>query len=377
MTATSPRPTTDDQEGASTRMKIVHLLKHGVQGNGHVHVAVDLACAQARAGHSVVFAAGESDYADLLTSHGVEVVEIPAATDVRTGITSARVLGRLLRRFRPDVVHAHMMSSAALAYPWTRVLRVPLVTTVHNSFDRHSVLMRLGDRVVAVSGAERELLVSRGYPERKVVTILNGVIGSPRDVLADEDDVLVRRPSVMTVSGLHPRKAVEDVIAAFAMLRERFPDWHLNVVGWGPDKERLESLVQEQGLDDQVHFLGSTKSSRKILLQTDVFATATLADPCPLTVMEARGAGCAIVGTEVGGIPETLAHGAAGLLVPPHDPAAFAGALASIMGDEAELGRLRARALDGAQYFSVERMSGEHLDLYASLGRPARKGTTR
>jgi len=354
-------------------MKIVHLLKHGVQGNGHVHVAVDLACTQARAGHSVVFAAGESDYTDLLTSHGVEVAEIPPATDVRSGVRSALALGRVLRRFRPDVVHAHMMSSAVLAYPWTRLLRVPLVTTVHNSFDRHSVLMRLGDRVVAVSGAERALLVSRGYPGHKVVTILNGVIGSPRDVLAEDDDVVVRRPSVMTVSGLHPRKAVEDVISAFAILRERFPQWHLNVVGWGPDKERLKALAADLGLDDQVHFLGSTKSSRKVLLQSDIFATATLADPCPLTVMEARGAGCAIVATKVGGIPETLEQGRAGLLVPTHDPEAFAQALASIMGDVGELERLRASALDGAQYFSVERMSSEHLDLYAFLRRTVAK----
>jgi glycosyltransferase involved in cell wall biosynthesis len=352
-------------------MKIVHLLKHGIQGNGHVHVAVDLACAQAQAGHSVVFAVAESSYTDLLTSHGVEVVEIPAATDVRSAVTSARALGRVLRRLRPDVVHAHMMSSAVLAYPWTRVLRIPLVTTVHNSFDRHSVLMRLGDRVVAVSEAEHRLLVSRGYPERKVVTILNGSIGSPRDVLAGEDHVVVRRPSVMTVSGLHLRKAVGDVIEAFALLAGRFPGWHLNIVGSGPDEERLRALTAELGLDAQVHFLGSVKSSRGVLQQTDVFATATVAEPGGLAVMEARGAGCAIVATRVGGIPETLEEGRAGLLVPLHDPEAFAEALASLMGDRAELDRMRARALDGAQYFDVERMSAEHLDLYASLGRAA------
>ena len=358
-------------------MKIVHLLKHGIQGNGHVHVAVDLACAQAHAGHSVVFAAAESDYTDLLISNRVEVVMIPPATDARSALISAWALGQLLRRLRPDVVHAHMMSSAVLAYPWTRVLRIPLVTTVHNSFDRHSILMRLGDRVLAVSDAERALLISRGYPARKVVTIRNGVIGSARDVLAVEDDVTVRRPSVMTVSGLHPRKAVEDVIAAFALLGGRFPQWHLNVVGWGPDKEKLTELTSRLGLDAQVHFLGSVKSSRDLLQQTDIFATATRAEPGGLAVMEARGAGCAIVATDVGGIPETLEHGKAGLLVPPHAPEAFAAALASIMGDEGALADLRARALDGAEYFSVERMSAEHLALYASVGRKPSRGSAR
>lgn len=368
MTAVSRlRPDDRRDEGEGGRMRIVHLLKHGVQGNGHVHVAVDLSCAQADAGHDVVFAAGETDYAEVLAAHGVRVVDLPVATDLRSSLVSARALGRMLRSVRPDVVHAHMMSSAALAFPLTRLLRIPLVTTVHNSFDKHSVLMRLGDRVVAVSQAERELLVSRGYRPGKVVAILNGSMGSPRDVLAVHDQVEVRRPSVMTLCGLHPRKAVDDVIAAFDLLHERFGEWHLNIVGSGPDKERLERLTTELGLDEQVHFLGSTRSSHAVLQRTDVFATATRAEPGGLAVMEARGAGCAIVATRVGGIPETLEGGRAGILVPPQDPGAMAEALASLLGDETELDRMRAAALDGSEHFSVKRMSDEHLDLYAGL----------
>ena len=61
-------------------MRIIHLLKHGVRGNGHVHVAVDLACAQADTGHDVVFAAARSSYEDVLRAHGVEVVADPAGT---------------------------------------------------------------------------------------------------------------------------------------------------------------------------------------------------------------------------------------------------------------------------------------------------------
>ena len=68
----------------------------------------------------------------------------------------------------------------------------------------------------------------------------------------------------MTLCGLHPRKAVGDVIAAFAEVHREFPDWHLNVVGWGPDRERLEGLVTEQGLESAVHFLGSTTAPRPL-----------------------------------------------------------------------------------------------------------------
>jgi len=167
---------------------------------------------------------------------------------------------------------------------------------------------------------------------------------------------------------------VGDVIAAFGIVTREFPDWHLNIIGWGADRERLEQQVAELGLADRIHFLGSTPAPRPLLEQADIFATATLADPCPLTVMEARGAGCAIVATDVGGIPETLDHGRAGQLVPVHDPQAMAEALSRLMADPAELQRWRERSADGADYFTVARMSADYVTLYASLigqSRPA------
>lgn len=347
-------------------MRIMHLLKHAVRGNGHVHVAVDLACTQADAGHDVMFVSARGSFNDILANHGVVVVDIPEAADVRSATRSGSALLQVARRFRPDVMHAHMMSSAVLAYPVARLVGAPLVTTMHNSFDKHSALMRLGTVVVAVSEAERRLLLSRRYPARKVVTIVNGADQSPREAVRADDPPL-SRPCVITLSGLHPRKAVGDVITAFSLVSPDFPDWHLNIIGWGADRENLERQVAELQLDRSVHFLGSTTAPRPLLEQADIFATATLADPCPLTVMEARAAGCAIVGTEVGGIPETLEMGRAGQLVPIHDPAAMAAALRGLMADPQELASWRSRAIRGAEYFTVQRMTADYESLYTSL----------
>ena len=354
-------------------MRIVHLLKHGVRGNGHVHVAVDLACAQADAGHQVVFATARSSFDELLRSHGVEVVDIAEAGGAKGAARAAVALLALVRRVRPDVLHAHMMSSAVIAFAVSKVTGVPMLTTMHNSFEPHSVLMRLGKVVVAVSDAERRLLLSRGYRAKKVVTVVNGADGSPREALdADVGIGPLARPCVMTLCGLHPRKAVHDVVAAFAATRAEFPQWHLNVVGWGAERERLEALADDLGLADSVHFLGSTPRPRPLLAQADVFASASLADPCPLVVSEARGAGCAIVASAVGGVPEVLEHGKAGQLVPPSDPAAMAAAFRRLMADPAELAAWRARAKDGAEYFTVRRMADDYTRVYRSLSRSAR-----
>lgn len=349
-------------------MKIVHLLKHGVRGNGHVHVAVDLACVQADAGHEVVFATARGSFDDLLRSHGVEVVEIPEAGGVQGAARAALALLALTRRFRPDVLHAHMMSSAAIGFGVSKLTRVPLLTTMHNSFETHSVLMRLGKLVVAVSEAERRLLLSRGYRRAKVVTVVNGADGSPREALDAEVGIgPLARPCVTTLCGLHPRKAVHDVISAFAQTRSEFPDWHLNIIGWGAERARLEAHAAELGLGESAHFLGSTPKPRPLLEQADVFASASLADPCPLVVTEARGAGCAIVATAIGGVPEVLEHGKAGQLVPASDPDAMAEAFRTLMGDDRALADWRARAKDGAEYFTVARMAQDYLQVYRRL----------
>lgn len=348
-------------------MKIAHVLKHGVRGNGHVHVAVDLACAQADAGHDVAFVCAGGSYDDLLAAHGVEVVTLPGDGGLAGAGRTARALWTALRRLRPDVVHAHMMSSAALGAVVGAALRIPMVTTMHNSFDRHSVLMRLGRKVIAVSEAERELLLSRGYPTGKVVTVLNGADGSPREAVEAEPMPALARPCVMTLCGLHPRKAVDDVVRAFALVAEEHPEWHLNVVGWGAERENLEQLARDLDVAGAVHFLGSTPTPRTLLEQADVFAIGSLADPCPLTVAEARAAGCAVVGTAVGGIPELVDHGRAGQLVPPRDPAAMAGVFRGLMGDVKVLSEWRARALRGADRFTVARMTADHEDVYASV----------
>lgn len=353
-------------------MRIMHLLKHGVQGNGHVHVAVDLACSQAGAGHEVSFVSSGGSYDRLLADHGVRVVTIPESGGLRGTSASGLGLLRAAGALRPEIMHAHMMSSAVLGYGVAKLVGATLVTTMHNSFERHSVLMRLGRVVVAVSEAERRLLLSRGYPDRKVVTVVNGANGSPREALPGNGIGPLQRPAVMTLCGLHPRKAVGDVISAFAEVRSDFPEWHLNIVGWGPDRERLESIVAERGLQPAVHFLGSTTSPGPLLAAAEIFASASLADPCPLAVAEARAAGCAVVATAVGGVPEVLDHGRAGQLVPPHNPGAMAEAFRTLMSDREVLADWRARAQQGSEYFTVARMAGDYERLYASLLRSDR-----
>lgn len=361
-------------------MRIMHVLNHCYNGNGHVHVAVDLACVQVQQGHEVVVASSGGPYVDLLRMRGVRHIDVPRVASVTRAWSSTRYLVGEARRTRPDVLHAHMMTSALQASVASTVLRVPLVTTVHNSFDRHSGLMRVGRMVVAVSEAERQLLLSRGYRRDRLVTVLNGSIGSPRQDWGTSQIPDLARPSVMTLSGLHRRKGIDAVIDAFVAVSSQFPDWHLNIVGDGPDRARLIARVRDLSLEGSIHILGSTNNPTRLLEQSEIFASGSLAEPFGLVVAEARAAGCAIVATAVGGVPEVLDHGAAGLLSPVSNPDAMAANLRRLMSEPAALAEWRRRARVGADYFTVTRMAADYLKVYegvAGAQAPPRKVSSR
>ncbi|WP_084126829.1 glycosyltransferase [Demequina sp. NBRC 110054] len=348
-------------------MRIIHLLKHAVQGNGSVHMAVDLACAQADAGHEVWFASARGSYDEVLADHGVHVTDLPEPDSKRHALENLVALARLAADVRPDVLHAHMMSSAVISLPVSILFRAPLVATMHNSFDTHSWLMRVSRRVVAVSEAERRLLRSRRYPDRQVVTVLNGTAGSAREGQPFDDIGPLHRPSIMTLSGLHPRKAVGDVLEGFRQIADEHPAWHLSILGWGASREDLERQADDAGLADRVHFMGATLTPWQYLAQADIVATGTLADPCPLTVMEARVAGAAVVGTRVGGIPEVLGYGAFGHLVDAHAPDQMADAFRDLLASEESLARWRRLAKEGSERFTVQRMQGDYDDVYLDV----------
>ena len=325
------------QAGGTHRpMKVVHLLKHCGYGNGSVHVAVDLACVQAEAGDEVTVVSSGGTFVPLLEQYGVRHLALPHEQSKPLDMLKAAwTLARLARRERPDVLHAHMMSSALVGYMASKLSGVPLVTTVHNSFDKHSVIMRLGRKVIAVSEAERQALLARGYNPKQLVSVMNAPNNTPRDAFMEDGRVLdIVSPCIVAANGLHARKGVADLIVACSGLFKEIPGWRLYIAGEGPDREKLEAQVNAAGMADRTTFLGFLTAPRPLLEKADIFVLASYADPCSLAVGEARSAGCAIVATDVGGTPEMLEFGRAGRLVKPGDPAGLAKQLRALMIDE-------------------------------------------
>jgi glycosyltransferase involved in cell wall biosynthesis len=331
-----------------------------------VNVSIDMACTQAMNGHNVGYTCSKGDYIPLLKNSGVKVYEVPEPhRGILDFLNAQWQLWNVIRSLRPDIIHVHMAAQSILVQPY-RIFGYKTVTTVHNEFNRSVWLMGLASRIVAVSKAGSQAMVRRGFTKKKVRTVLNGAIGSPRlhqnFVPAD-----VTHPAIVTVCGLHPRKGVGDLLHAFNLIRPQFPKANLYILGEGPSQAEYLELTKSLGLAASVHFLGYRDDPREYLYAADIFVLASHADPGPLVIAEARHAGCAIVATDVDGIPEMLDYGASGILVPPKRPDRIAQALMGLLADPDALPKYGTLAKQNVERCSINRVCDEMDAIYKEL----------
>jgi glycosyltransferase involved in cell wall biosynthesis len=344
-------------------MRVIHLLNHTRRLNGHVHAALDLACAQTKLGHAVTIASGGGDFDEFLARNAVETALISVERRPGSFARALSSLHSLVKLRKPDLIHAHMVTSAILAWPVCKAARIPLVTTVHNEFEKRSILMGIGTRVIAVSAAVGRSMASRGIPPSRIDVVLNGTIGAARLKDKDRAPLALPYPAILSVGGQHPRKGLPDLFEAFEIVNKKVAA-RLYVVGGGPLLSNYVAMVKRMSCADAVNFAGPQDNPYPWMTGADVFVLPSHADPAPLVLSEAREARCAIVATEVDGIPELLDNGAAGILVPPREPGQLARAISSLLEMPGELERWKANSQIGLDYLHVERVARETLAVY-------------
>jgi len=284
------------------------------------------------------------------------------------------------RAMRPDVIHAHgdAIEAACLAFA-ARRLRVPLVLTIHGGLTARPryrrwapVLFRGVDRFIVVAPSVREQLLALGVAAGRVSVISSGVDLSRFRRAAAE------RPAgggarVIAVGRLHPVKGFEYLIRAMRRLEDAGRKASLAIVGDGPERGRL--AAEAAGLSS-VELLGEQPPERvaALLAEAQIFALpsvdiGTQSEGTPTAAIEAMAAGLPVVCTASGGLGDLVQDGVSGLVVPPRDAVALAGAIARLADDAAlrqAMGE-RNRALARSRDWSV--VAGAVDDVYrAALG---------
>jgi glycosyltransferase involved in cell wall biosynthesis len=339
---------------SSSRPAGVLLVVDSLEVGGAERHVVDLASALHRKGYRVEVACSIADgLSKPLEEAGVPVrPQTRRLVKRRVSLAYARGIRKLLKEGRFDLVHAHIYASAVAAAIATRGTGLPLVVTEHTEASWQNRWSRMSSRwtyrqarqIIAVSTSiERRLIERDGVPPERVTLISNAVIpasGDPVDLADTLPEGWSERPLVGVVARLQPEKGVATFLKAAARVSKVSQEARFLVVGDGPLREELLELVGRLGLRERVCFLGYRADARALTGLLDVLVVPSLTEGSPLIVLEAMAAGVPVVASAVGGIPDQVRHDEEGVLVPPDDPDALAGALGSLLEDPARARRL-------------------------------------
>jgi glycosyltransferase involved in cell wall biosynthesis len=182
--------------------------------------------------------------------------------------------------------------------------------------------------------------------------------GPPRD-FGDAPHLLVAR-------NLEPVYDNATALRAFALVRERFKNARLTIAGSGPERERLQALAAELGLQGAVAFAGRVENARMgaLYAQADCMLNPSTVDNAPISILEAFASGLPVVSTDVGGIPDMVQHELNGLLVPAFDAERMAAAAIRMLADAGLAGRLREAGLLTARACAWEPVTAQWLTTY-------------
>lgn len=315
---------------------------------------------------------------------GLQARSLGLATDsleMRRGVPDPRGLARLVRivrAWKPDVVHSHMVHANLMARALRLLVPVPvLVSTIHNVYEGGPLLMAgyrltngLVDHMTIISQAAADRFVGeRIVPGRLLTVIANGVDTDRMRNLPPEGRAALRGGmSVgdqefvwLAVGRFEVAKDYPNMLRAFADVRAREPRAVLVIVGQGSLQAEAEALTAELGLREAVRFLGARDDVPAVMSAADGYVMSSAWEGMPMVLLEAAAAGLPIVATAVGGNGEVVRDGESGFLVPARD------------SEVLRAGMLRLMALPEEQRRAMGERGREHVRANYGLQRVAER----
>ncbi|MFM7296074.1 MAG: glycosyltransferase family 4 protein [Planctomycetota bacterium] len=378
-------------------MRILHAITTLDVGGAEMHLLAQVRGQCAR-GHSVrvVYFKGQGTLAPDFLAAGAERVE--------RATFSAGLYGDLRANLRwAQIVHTHLLKAdmgvAVLATLAGR--RAGLVSSKHNDEQVltrplvslvHGILGRLPQRTIPLSDHVARFVERHGrIPRERQTRIYYGLDPAPferaaaaspaaRAQLRSSLGIAADEVVFTCVARFAPQKAHDVLLRAFAQASKSEGGARLRLLLVGDDpfgdgRVRAEALARELGVHGPALFAGIRRDVPELLAASDVFVMCSLWEGLGLVFLEAMATGLPVLATRVSAVPEVVAEGSTGLLVPPSDVEALAAGMLRLANDASlrsalgSAGRERVR-----RNFALERMIEETLRVYADLHPSGRSG---
>ena len=222
---------------------------------------------------------------------------------------------------------------------------------------RRTAILKNADRVIAVSKFMADIAKRIGVTEDKISIIYNSV-----DFFGEQTQKIKPvAPTLVFAGRLMPWKGVESLLYVVTDLKKNFPDIIFEILGDGPEENRLKELTHQLSLEPNVNFRGrvSEIESHKIFAHSTIFILNTNYEGLPHSVLNAMACSLPVITTSVGGNPEVVQDGINGLLVPYNDKQAWLDAITRLLNDENLQAKFIANSQKNLENFKWDKLVDE------------------
>jgi glycosyltransferase involved in cell wall biosynthesis len=290
-----------------------------------------------RAGHEVVVACKTGHpLVEVMRGMGLEVREAPISG--KLNVAAPIQIARLARATGAEVIHTQLSTAALWGSVAGRLAGVPVVAHVRALNSKTCYL--LANRVIAISHAVKRHLEAQGMRGARIDVVYTGLdperYGTllPRAAAKVRLGITANRPTVGVVAHLTVKKGHAPFLEAAARVAERHPEALFLFLGEGSERDALEARVRQLGMKESVRFLGFHADVLPFYAAMDVVVLPSIAgEGLPRTLLEASFLGIPIIGTELSGVPEIIAEGETGFVVPPGAVTPMAERMAQLLED--------------------------------------------
>ena len=279
-------------------------------------------------------------------------------------------LSRVVRTYRPDIVHTHLVHANVIGRWAARRAGLPFVSTEHNLrvYDRADLRLlkpldvrssRRAAAVVAISEAVRERCLAAGYRRDTLHVVYNGV----EVPAALPPSPVNERPVVTMVGRLRSAKGADLFVKAIELL----PQVDAILIGDGDDRSLVKELIAGMERPDRLRWLPDG-DAMAAMAAADVVVVPSRHEGLGLVAIEAMALGRPVVATRIGGLVEVVQNGITGMLVEPESPEAIAAAVAKLLGDRTTMSNMGLAGRQRAdERFSLQRMLEGYEQIYRAV----------
>ena len=318
-----------------------------------------------------------------LTDLGLPLTRLPRLARIDPFLFGGMI--RLMRKDPPQIVHTHLFKSDFHGRFAARIAGVPVVVSTLHSIDRWAQQWPLGtfygwtarfaDRIIAISEDVKNFHITNTFVDQSKFTVIENGVDIRRFAGQESAAKEIRKefgfddsaPLFGIIGRLTPPKDHETFLRAAALILKSLPEARFLVVGDGPLRADLESLVRELAIHASVIFTGLRRDIPNLLAALDVLVISSAWEGLPVNLLEGMASAKAVVATAVGSIPEVTTQENA-ILVPPSDPDALAQACVRLASDPDLRRRMGQAGLERVTaHYSIDAMVDRTAALYADL----------